>query len=60
MYENSHGPSLSCDLIIYTNFHPSFLTMLHIKFDFDWPSTEAVSEKKMFGYYGHSYLVIRS
>ena len=25
-------------LTIYTNFHSSFLRMLHIKFGFDWPS----------------------
>ena len=25
-------------LTIYTNFHCPFLTMLHIKFGFDWPS----------------------
>ena len=25
-------------LIIYKNFHSSFLKMLHMKFGFDWPS----------------------
>ena len=25
-------------LAIYTSFHSPLLSMLHIKFDFDWPS----------------------
>ena len=25
-------------MTIYTNFHCTFLTILHIKFGFDWPS----------------------
>ena len=35
----SHGGHLGhVILTIYTNFHCPFLTMLHIKFGFDWPS----------------------
>ena len=36
---------------IYTNFRSPFLRMLHMKFEFDWPSgfreDDSVSEKKM-------------
>ena len=35
----SHGGHLGhVTLTNYTNFHSLFLRMLHIKFDFDWPS----------------------
>ena len=35
----SHGGHLGhVTLTIYTNFHSLFLTMLNIKFGFDWPS----------------------
>ena len=35
----SHGGHLGhVTLTIYINFHSLFLTMLHIKFGFDWPS----------------------
>ena len=35
----SHGDHLGhVTLTIYACFHSLFLTMLHIKFDFDWPS----------------------
>ena len=34
----SHGGHLGdVTMTIYTNFHCPFLTMLHIKFGFDWP-----------------------
>ena len=36
----NHGGHLGhVTLTIYTNFHFPFLTMLHIKFGFDWPSS---------------------
>ena len=36
----SHGGHLShVTLTIYINFHSHFLTMLDIKFGFDWPSS---------------------
>ena len=38
---------------IYISFHSPFLTMLHIKFGFDW---KVVSEKKIFEYYGHIHV----
>ena len=35
----SHGGHLGhVTLTVYTNFHCPFLTMLHIKFGFDWQS----------------------
>ena len=35
----SHGGHLGhVTLTFYTKFHSPFLTMLHIKFDFNWPS----------------------
>ena len=35
----SHDDNLGhVTLIIYIQFHSPFLPMLHIKFDFDWPS----------------------
>ena len=46
----SHGDQLGhVTLTSYTNFHFPFLTMLHIKFGFDWPSQE---------YYGHIHVYI--
>ena len=35
----SHGGHLGhVTLTIHTDFHPHFLTMIHIMFGFDWPS----------------------
>ena len=49
----SHGVHLGhVTLTIYTSFHSPFLKMLHLKFDFDWPSGFR-EEKTMFEYYGH-------
>ena len=50
----SHGGHLgNVTLTIYTNFHCPFLTMLHIKFGFDWPIS---FREKMFEYYGHIHV----
>ena len=52
----SHGGHLGhVTLTIYINFHSPFPRMLHMKFDFDWPSRFR-EEKKMFEYYGHIHV----
>ena len=40
-------------MTIYANFHSLLLRMLHIKFDLNG---QAVSEKKIFEFYGHIHV----
>ena len=48
-----HGSHLGhVTLTIYINFYSPFLTMLHIKFGFDWP----IVSEMMFKYYGYIHV----
>ena len=48
----NHGGHLDhVTLTIYINFHCIFLTILHMKFGFDWPSGFRADE-----YYGHVHV----
>ena len=38
-FKGFYSPGGHVTLTSYTNFHSSFLTMHHMKFGFDWPSS---------------------